>query len=86
MNNSRRHSASERLTDKLLKEAEPTFVTWHAAEPKLLFANRMRCEDPKTGLSEFGPAALDLTPRTSIRVAVIGTGETIQLLKNWAET
>ncbi|MGE0608158.1 MAG: hypothetical protein AB7O62_13770 [Pirellulales bacterium] len=86
MNSPRHQSASERLTDKLLKEAEPTFVTWHAAEPKLLFANRMRCEDPKTGLSEFGPAALDSTPRTSIRVAAIGTGETIQLLKNWAET
>jgi len=45
----------------------------------------MRCEDPKTGLAEFGPAALDSTPRTSIRLAVVGTGETIQLMRNWAE-
>lgn len=85
MNSPNRQPASQRLSDRLLKDAEPTFEAWHSSEPKLLFANRMRCEDPKTGLAEFGPAALDSTPRTSIRVAVIGTGDTIQLVRNWAE-
>lgn len=85
MSDSDSRSAFQRLSERLLKDAEPTFVAWHATEPKLLFANRMRCEDPKTGLAAFGPAALDSSPRTSIRVAVIGTGETIQLVRNWAE-
>ena len=81
-----RSGASQRLTDRLLNEAEPTFVAWHSPEPKLLFANRMLCEDPKTGLAEFGPAALDATPRTTIRAAIIGTRDTIQMMRSWAET
>lgn len=86
MNNSGNRPRSQRLTDAFLKEAAPTFVAWHSPEPKLLFADGMRCEDPKTGLAAFGPAALDSTPRSTIRVGVIGTGDTIQLLRNWAET
>lgn len=85
MNNRNRPQAAKRLTDALLQELDSTFTGWHSQEPKLLFANRMRCEDPKTGLSEFGPAALDSTPRSSIRVAIIGSGETIQLIHNWSD-
>lgn len=62
------------------------FQAWHKKEPKLVFAGNQMCEDPKTGLSEFGPAALDGTPRTAIRVGVIGSGDAIQMLRNWVDT
>lgn len=74
---------SQRLTDALISQAAPSFHAWHIAEPRLIFAGQQACEDPKTGLTLFGPAALDNAPRSSIRVGVIGTGETIQALKNW---
>ena len=80
------HSRSQRLTNALLKAATPTFQAWHTREPKLVFAGNQMCEDPKTGLSEFGPAALDGTPRTAIRVGVIGSGDAIQMLRNWVDT
>src|SRR5205823_379607 len=43
-------------------------------------------EDPKTGIVLFGPAGLDRNPRPSIRLGVIGTGESIQALRNWIES
>ncbi len=79
-------SRAKRLTESLLQASSPTFQAWHIPEPKLVFANQQLCEDPKTGLAEFGPAALDDTPRTAIRVGVIGNGDSIQRLSNWVET
>lgn len=73
------------LLDRLLAEAKPSFYSWHVAEPSLLFARQQLCEDPKTGITLFGPAGLDRTPRPSIRVGVIGTGDSIQQLSNWLE-
>jgi hypothetical protein len=52
-------------------------------EPKLLFAEKRECEDPKTGIALFGPAQLDRAPRATIRLGIIGTGDSIQLLRNW---
>ena len=49
----------------------------------MIFAGSQLCEDPKTGLTIYGPAALDSGPRNTIRLGVIGSGETIQALKNW---
>src|SRR4051812_27659326 len=74
---------SKRLSDALISQAPPSFNAWHMPEPRLIFAGGQACEDPKTGLALYGPAALDSGPRTTIRLGVIGTGETIQLLKNW---
>ncbi len=83
LKDSNSRTRSQRLTNSLLKAAAPTFQAWHTPEPKLAFADNQLCEDPKTGLAEFGPSALDGTPRTAIRVGVIGDGESIQKLKNW---
>jgi hypothetical protein len=74
-----------RLTESLLKRPTPAFSAWHIPEPKLLFHNSQYCEDPKTGITLFGPKARDNAPRNSIRVGVVGTGETIQLVKNWID-
>ena len=79
----RRPPRSQRLSDALISHATPSFQAWHIAEPRLIFANSQTCEDPKTGLTIFGPAAIDSGPRTTIRLGVIGTGETVQALKNW---
>lgn len=73
------------LLDRLLRETKPSFSAWHAAEPRLNFEGRRRCEDPKTGLTLFGPAGLDKTPRQTIRLGIIGTGETIQRLLTWLD-
>jgi hypothetical protein len=83
-NRKRRRTGAD-LLEALLQEAKPSFHAWHVAEPQLLFAGRQTCEDPKTGLTLFGPAGLDRTPRPSIRLGVVGTGDSIQALKNWIE-
>jgi len=47
-------------------------------EPFLLFGGRQACEDPKTGLTAFGPySKTDATRRTQIRVGVVGPAEAI---------
>lgn len=54
-------------------------------EPNLVFGDGERCPDPKAGISLFGPPTpptAALSPR-SIRLAVIGSGETVSLLKRW---
>ena len=78
-----RSTRSQRLSDALISQASPSFNAWHMSEPRLIFAGGQAYEDPKTGLTLYGPAALDNGPRTTIRLGIIGTGETIQLLKNW---
>jgi hypothetical protein len=74
-----------RLSQKLIQEAQPAFDAWHIPEPKLVFAGQRLCEDPKTGIVLFGPAALDQTPRQTIRLGVIGTGDAIQCFANWVK-
>lgn len=74
------------LLDRLLNEAKPSFHAWHVAEPSLIFAGKKTCEDPKTGISLFGPAGIDRTPRPTIRLGIIGTGDSIQALRNWLES
>lgn len=73
------------LLEQLLHEAKPTFHAWYVEEPSLFFAGRSACEDPKTGITLFGPAGLDRTPRPSIRLGIIGTGDSIQAMRNWIE-
>lgn len=80
-----RRSRSQLLSESLLRAAAPTFNSWHVTEPKLEFARDGFCEDPKTGLTVFGPSALNGTPRNAIRVGVIGDGVSIQMLRNWIE-
>ncbi len=74
------------LLDRLLRETKPSFSAWHVAEPRLIFAGRQQCEDPKTGLTLYGPAGIDKTPRQTVRLGVIGTGETVQRFLTWLES
>lgn len=82
----RKKPTGTELLERLLSEAKPSFHAWHVTEPALIFANRRTCEDPKTGITLFGPAGLDRTPRPTIRVGVVGTGDSIQMLANWIES
>ena len=50
-------------------------------EPELLFGHNQSVEDPRDGLSLFGP--LDQGKPYGIRSGVIGTPRGIQLFKDW---
>jgi hypothetical protein len=64
--------------EQLLSSATNELALNLVAEPPLVFANRQLCEDPKTGLSAFGPySKTDATRRTVIRVGVVGPAEAI---------
>ena len=73
------------LLQQLLDKAPASFQTGHIMEPRLIFAGKERCEDPKTGLAMYGPAAADRGGRNVLRLAIIGTGDTIQCVKNWVD-
>src|SRR4051812_44142196 len=48
------------------------------SEPALIFANQQVCEDPKTGLTAFGPySKTDVTRKAIIRIGVVGPAEAI---------
>lgn len=74
------------LMQRLITDATSSFPAWHIEEPKLIFAGDRRTEDPKTGITVFGPRQLDQLSRQAIRIGVVGTGETVQLLHNWLST
>lgn len=73
------------LVQRLVKDAPQSFTAWHVPEPKLVFGAKNLCEDPKTGITIFGPAALDHGARSSIRLGLIGTGETIGHLRRFLD-
>lgn len=73
------------LLNRLVHEAQASFEAWHIPEPKLVFANGMKVEDPKTGLSLYGPAAMNGTARPLIRIGIVGSGDTIQMLNRWLD-
>ena len=89
-NGGRSHYRSSRppiheLLARHIAEAPSSFQAYHIPEPKLIFAGGHSWEDPKTGILQFGPASFDHGPRTTIRVGVIGTADTIQMLRAWIE-
>lgn len=55
----------------------------HLPEPTLLFANGQSVEDPRDGLSLFGP--FDPAQTYGIRYGVIGTQQGIQRFSHWVE-
>jgi len=70
----------------LARARVPEFETIHLPEPQLVFAKHRRMVDPKTGLGLYGPFdAEDPGRRTQIRLGVIGTGETIDLVRKWVD-
>lgn len=82
----RRSRSGPSPAQQLLERERPSFQAWHVREPDLVFARGGRCQDPKAGISLFGPLGLDKSARRSIRVAVIGSGETVQRFQNWLVT
>jgi hypothetical protein len=58
-------------------------LTW-LPEPKLLFNYGQTLEDPRDGLSLFGP--LDQGKAYGVRAGVIGTRTGIERYKRWVET
>ncbi|MCF7634655.1 MAG: hypothetical protein LLF82_000119 [Dehalococcoides mccartyi] len=52
-------------------------------EPKLLFGHRQSVEDPRDGLTLFGP--LDAGKPFGIRAGVIGTRDGLRRFKNWVK-
>lgn len=74
------------LWDQLVRESPPAFNVRHIPEPPLSFRGGGLSVDPKTGIELFGPAALDHGPRGSIRVGVIGSGDTIGRVKGWLDS
>jgi hypothetical protein len=47
-------------------------------EPHLVFSDRRLCEDPRTGLTAFGPySKTDVTRRTAIRIGIVGAADAV---------
>src|SRR5262249_33741545 len=71
--------------EALLKRQQTSLRAWHIPEPQLIFGNQGRSTNPKTGLALHGPWGIGDTAIRQIRVAVIGTGGTIQSAQHWLE-
>ncbi len=70
----------------LARSRVPEFDTQTLPEPQLIFARHLRMVDPKTGLALYGPYDADEPGRRAqIRLGIIGTGETIDLLRRWID-
>jgi hypothetical protein len=70
----------------LLRQPATDFSSFHVPEPSLVFGNGQLAPDPKLGLRAYGPC-LDPgeEPVSQIRVGVIGTGQTIDMMLRWLE-
>ena len=68
------------------KLGHPTLDVRVLNEPNLLFGDFQRSVDPRLGLGLYGPFDLHEATRSSaIRLGVVGTSETIELLYQWVE-
>jgi len=62
----------------LLSQSTDRLTCTYLQEPELLFANKQRCVDPRTGLAAFGPySKTDATRREHIRVGIVGPADAI---------
>jgi hypothetical protein len=62
----------------LLAGADARLACELIPEPILLFGDKQPCEDPKTGLTAYGPySKSDVTRRPIIRVGIVGPAEAI---------
>ena len=67
-------------------DSERVFESWHIPEPSLLFGNGLRHTDPKVGLTLYGPLLTSdqkIPSPLSIKVGIVGTGETIGSAKQF---
>lgn len=63
---------------ELLSGASATLSCSLIPEPRLLFGDKAPCEDPKTGLTAYGPySKTDATRRAVIRLGIVGPAEAI---------
>ncbi|MFZ5928806.1 MAG: argonaute/piwi family protein [Acidobacteriota bacterium] len=73
------------LEDLLAKDGEiirPSYLS----EPELSFAGRQTCEDPRTGLTAYGPySKTDATRREQIRVGIVGPAEAVDRANRFLE-
>ena len=70
----------------LLSGEEAGLVCSLLAEPLLLFDGKQSCEDPKTGLTAFGPySKSDVTRRPVIRIGIVGPAEAIDRARHLVE-
>ncbi|PTY04242.1 hypothetical protein DB347_20305 [Opitutaceae bacterium EW11] len=65
------------VVDDLLAQTQPSFEAFYVAEPKLVFADGQTFVDPKTGLKLFGPYGSSRGTERTIRIGVVGTGQSI---------
>jgi len=67
------------------RRPKPTLRVSCLGEPDLLFGEGQRENDPKYGITNYGPHSInDLgRHRNSIRVGIIGSGETVAMTNQW---
>lgn len=67
--------------------ASPSMVCRYIAEPKLRFGNLGEHEDPKTGISRFGPKSYEPRDRhpDNVRIGLIGSANSVDCAQKWIE-
>ena len=72
--------------NELLTGASTTLSCSLIPEPQLLFGGKSPCEDPKTGLTGYGPySKTDATRRPIIRLGIVGPAEAIDRARTLVE-
>jgi hypothetical protein len=71
--------------EQLTQCAPPSFKAFYLEETRLAFCNDQISVDPKEGLTFFGPANAGKQGTRNIRVAAVGTGQGIDVLKSYLE-
>ncbi len=63
---------------ELLRGADTSLACSLIPEPQLLFGDRQPCEDPRIGLTAYGPySKTDVTRRAVVRIGIVGPSEAI---------
>src|SRR5215469_10821580 len=64
--------------ESLLSQSTERLACAYLPEPELLFGDKQRCVDPRTGLAAFGPySKTDATRREHIHVGIVGPADAI---------
>ncbi len=83
---SARTAAARKELEDLLARPATHFKSWFIKEPALEFGDGHRAADPKMGISTFGPCGTEEGyPLSTIRVGIIGDGDSIQEAQQWLD-
>lgn len=64
--------------ETILSRADNRLQSFYLPEPSLSFAAKQQCEDPRTGLTAYGPySKAEATRRPQIRLGIVGPAEAI---------